>query len=208
MAGTLKQASLLTALLIIIASASYTAGLTLRSANASDAPRTQYGQPLPDIRAAVELLQREQLSYLVTERVVTQVVTEAANGNALLGYGNGLLVGKVELLFGLDLGELDLSQAVVEGDRIHITVPEPRLLRYVPDLDSLRYIEKKSALLVIIDRARGENLYQECLDRLEAAAAEFAHANDLTPTRDDLIARLNQYAPVLAARVGAKVVFQ
>jgi hypothetical protein len=208
MISTLKQASILTALLIIIAAASYSAGVAIKSANASQSEaRTNYGQPLPNIRAAVELLQREPLSFLITERVVTQVVTEANNGNALLGYGNGLLVGKVELLFGLDLSELDLSQATVENDTIHITVPQPKLLRYVPDLDSLRYIEKKSALLVIIDRARGKNLYQACLDRLEASAAEFAINNNLTPTRADLIDRLNNYAPVLTARVGANVVF-
>lgn len=205
----LRQACLLTALLLVIAGGGYTAGLAHRgSADALDLSSSRFGRPIPNIQAAVELLQREQLSFLVTERVVTQVVTEAGNGNALLGYGNGLLVGKVELLYGVDLSELDLSQATVERDTIRISVPEPRLLRYVPDLDTLRYIEKKSALLVIVDRARGENLYQNCLDQLEASAAKFASVNNLTPTRDDLLGRLNNYAPILASRVGANVQFE
>lgn len=162
----------------------------------------------PDVSAVVELLRREELAFLVTERIVTQVVTEANNGNIVTGYGNGLLVGKVELLYGVDLTELALDDLTVRDDVIYVRVPEPELLRYVPDLASLRYMEKKTALLVLVDRARGEDLYQRCLDQLEAASREFAATNDLQPTRAALVARLNNLAPLLESRVHARVVFE
>lgn len=165
-------------------------------------------RPAPDIAATVEFLQRDELAFLVTERVVTQVVTEAHNGNLVTGYGNGLLVGKVELLYGLDLAQITPADITVRDGVIHVRVPEPELLRYVPDLASLRYMEKKTALLVLVDRARGEDLYQRCLDQLETASRAFAADNDLRPTRASLVARLNQLAPLVETQAHAQVVFE
>ncbi len=191
-------------LLAVVGVSAYTAG-TL-------SPRVSWGAgppaKLPDVAAAFRFLKREPLSFLVTERVVTQVVTEAHNGNLILGYGNGLLVGKVELLYGVDLAELDLDAVELRGETIHVRVPEPRLLTYDPDLTSLRYIEKKSALLVAVDRVRDESLLRRCLGRLEAAAGEFAATSGLVPRREELVSRLNDYAPALRAQVGARVVFE
>jgi len=161
-----------------------------------------------DERAAIQFLRREPLSFLVTERVVTQVVVEAQEGNLLLGYGNGFLGGKVELRYGVDLSQLDESAVRRRGDTLCVQVPPPELLRYVPDLSSLRFIEKKSALLVIVDKARGVNLYERCLARIEEAARTFARDNQLAPTRAQLVARLNDFAPAMSTALGTTVVFE
>lgn len=201
--GTAQRAVVVAALLIVVGTGAYVIG------RHAPALALAAGTPSkPDVSAAIRFLKREPLGFLVTERVVTQVVTEAHEGNFFTGYGNGLLVGKIELLYGVDLTKIDLDSVTLRDNVIHVRVPEPELLRYVPDLASLRFIEKKTALLVILDRARGEDMYDKCLAELERAAREFAEGNELAPKRADLVERLNGYAPVIAGRISADIVFE
>ncbi len=188
---------------LIVAGAAFVSGAMWRlGGNAGPASIT------PDLSSAVEFLRREPLSFLVTERVVTQVVVEVKSGNLVTGYGSGVLVGKVELLYGVDLDEAALDEAAYRDGVLHVPVPAPKLLRYVPDLESLRFIEKKTALLTLVDAARDVDLFHLALAQLEHAASEFAEENDLAPTREQLLSRLNRYAPVIAAQTGVQVVFE
>jgi len=162
----------------------------------------------PDTRAAIQFLKREELAFLVTERVTTQVVIEKHEGNALLGKKDGFLVGTVELLYGLDLTKLDDAAFDTRGDTLCVTVPPPRLLRSVIDETSLRFVQKRSPLFVLVDNIRSDNLFQRSLDEVGAAARHFAETNDLIPTREALISRLTGYAPAIQAQTGVEVVFE
>ena len=204
--NTLRDAMMLLGLLAVVGGASFAAGKL--GPRAAQAGALAAEPSAPDAGAAFRLLQRESLGFLVTERVVTQVVTDAHNGNLFLGYGDGWLVGKVELLYGVDMETLTPDAVSTRDGAVVVRVPTPRLLSYDPDLTSLKFIEKKSALLVMADRLRNESLYQRCLEQLEAAAGRFAAANDLAPSREQLVARLNEYGPLLAARLGADVRFE
>ena len=161
-----------------------------------------------DESAAIQFFRREPLSFLVTERIVTQVVVEKHTGNVVLGHKDGFLFGTVELLYGVDLTELDPEAIRRNPDAIRVTVPLPRLLRAVPDLDSVRFVQKRSPLVAISDNMSGTNFYADCVRDLDDAAVRFVDENRLAPTRDELVGRLNEYAPVIAAKIGAPVVFE
>lgn len=170
-------------------------------------PRLSLGGP-PDTHAAVQFLRREDLSFLVTARVVTQVIVERRESNFLLGQKEGFLVGTVELLYGVDLSKLDPSSFATRDGALHVRVPEPTLLRAVIDEDSLRFMQKRSPLFVIIDNVRSKDLFQDALRELGAAARAFAESQGLAPTRDQLIKRLGAYAPVIELHTGVRVVFE
>jgi hypothetical protein len=161
-----------------------------------------------DTHLALDILRREPLAFLVTERVLTQVVVEVHEGNLLVGYGDGYLIGKVELLYGIDLEQLDPNALVLDGDTLHVRVPEPKLLRYVPDLPSLRFIQKRTALLAVFDQLRGNDRFQTALAALASEAERFARDNRLTPSRPQLVDRLNGYAPAIEAKTNLRVVFE
>lgn len=161
-----------------------------------------------DERAAIEFLRREPLSFLVTERIVTQVVVEKHEGNLLLGDKDGILFGTVELLYGVDLAALEPGAVRRDVDAIRVRIPEPQLLRAVPDLGSVRFLHKRSPLMLMADKMLGADLYQQCLLELDDAAVAFAEAHGLAPSRGQLVQRLNEYAPAIASRIGAEVRFE
>lgn len=161
-----------------------------------------------DTHTAIEFFRREPLSFLVTERIVTQVVVEKHAGNMLLGEKDGFLFGTVELLYGVDLAALDADAIRKQDDGIHVRVPAPTLLRAVPDLESVRFLQKRSPMMVMADKLSGDDFYRACLLELDDAALEFAQAHGLVPTREQLIQRLNDYAPAIASKLGTAVRFE
>ncbi len=161
-----------------------------------------------DTRAAIQFLQREDLSFLVTERVVTQVVVEKHESNVVLGRKEGYLVGTVELLYGVDLATLAPESFEARGERLHVCVPPPALLRSVIDESSLRFVQKRSPLFVIADNVRNDSLFRRSLEDIGVTARQFAQSNELAPSRGELVTRLNGYAPVIAAHTGVEVVFE
>ena len=161
-----------------------------------------------DTHTAIEFFKREPLSFLVTERIVTQVVVEKHAGNLLLGEKDGFLFGTVELLYGVDLATLDADAIRKQDDGIHVRVPAPTLLRAVPDLDSVRFLQKRSPMMVVADKLSGDDFYRACLLELDDAALAFAREHDLVPTREQLIQRLNDYAPAVAGKLGTAVKFE
>ncbi len=161
-----------------------------------------------DERAALTFFQREPLAFLVTERIVTQVVVEKHGRSLLLGDKHGFLFGTVELLYGINLADLPPESVRRDDQRIFVSVPTPELLHTVPDLESVRFLQKRSPMIVLADKMAGSDLYQECLLELDDAALRFAEEHGLTPTREELLGRLNEYAPVIAARIGSEVIFE
>ena len=170
--------------------------------------RTTLPPPPPDTQAAVQFLKREELGFLVTERVVTQVVVEKHKGNLLFGKKDGYLLGTVELLYGVNLAQLDPTAISSREGTLHVRVPEPQLLRSVINEGSLRFLQKRSPLFALVDDIRSDYLFQESLQDLGAAAARFAESSQLTPSRQTLVGRLNGYAPAITAQTGVPVVFE
>lgn len=55
---------------------------------------------------ALEVLRREPLRFLVTDRLAAQIVVESGTNSLVLGRREGYLIAKVSLYYGVDLGKL------------------------------------------------------------------------------------------------------
>ena len=158
-----------------------------------------------DINVALKASPSEDLAFLVTDRVVTQVVVERRENSLLLGKAESFMVGVVRFHFGVDLASLPKDAVQREGDMLVVTVPEPKELDFRVDLRSVRYFTKQSGLLAIRDWVAGTETRRELREAFHEAAQAFVRKEGLAPTREGLVRRLNRCAPVLRARLGVSV---
>lgn len=164
--------------------------------------------PTPTTKEVIEVLRSEELAFLVTHRVVTKVVVESRENNLLLGMREGYLMATVRLFFGVDFQRLPEDAVRREGDVIAITVPEPTQLDFSVDMDSLRFLSKKSGWMSLRDFLQKADLRQELQSQLQQAAMKMLREDHLLPTREELVRRMNTWAPAFEGKVGVKVVFR
>jgi hypothetical protein len=157
---------------------------------------------------AIEILQREQLRFLVTDRVVAQVVVESDGNSPALGRREGYLIAKVALYFGVDFGKLPKENVVRDGMRVVVTIPEPEELDFSVDLDSIRYLTKRSGLQAATDWLLDRDQKAELRAQLKTAAHSYLRAEELLPTREDIVARLNEFRDVVGGSLGVEVSFR
>ncbi len=154
------------------------------------------------------LLRSERLLFLVTDRLVTQIVVSSHDSNLLLGQREGHLIATVRLYYGVDLTRLTPANLHRQGERVVVKVPEPQVLDFAVDPDSLRFLSKRNLTVAIVDRLQGRDLEAELRSRLKAEALAFMARQQLLPTRSSIVARLNEWAPALSGVVGAEVRFE
>jgi hypothetical protein len=157
---------------------------------------------------ALEILRREQLRFLVTDRVVAQVVVESDGNSPALGRREGYLIAKVALYFGVDFGKLPKGNVVRDGMKVLVTVPEPEELDFSVDLDSMRYLTKRSGLQVATDWLLDRDQQAELRSQLKESARSYLRAEELLPTRGEIVARLNEFRGVVGGSLGVEVVFR
>ena len=163
----------------------------------------------PDVeRRALEILRREELRFLVTHRVAAQVVVESDEGSLLLGRREGCRIAKVALHYGVDLARLTEESVVREGGGIVVTVPDPEELDFAVDLDSLRYLSRRSGLQVAADWLLDRDQEAELRAQFREAARLYLREEGLLPARADIVARLNRHADALSGRLGVEVRFR
>lgn len=160
-------------------------------------------------RSTMEFLHREDLMFLVTDRVATRVDMVSKEGSVLLGWHDSVLVGTVRFLAGINLQKLTPEDIRAENGRLVVTVPDPEVLDLAVDLNSLVLFEKKSGLVAIKDYLQNRDTRGELQGRLEQRAREFAAEQDLLPKRDALVKRLNDWvSPLLKDKMQCKVEFR
>ena len=164
--------------------------------------------PRSKTREVIEVIRSEELSFLVTDRLITKVVAESNESNALLGKREGYLIATVRIYYGIDLKSLPEEAAQVTGGKVCITLPDPRELDFSVDLDSARFLCKRSGLIVLRDFLQDLNFQRELERQLHEAAQKMLRDEKLLPSRDDLLRRLNGWAPALSSRCNMKVVFR
>jgi hypothetical protein len=164
--------------------------------------------PKPKTKEVIEVIRSEDLSFLVTDRLVTKVLVESKENSALLGKREGYLIATVRLYYGINLKSLSEDAVQVTDGTIYVTLPEPKELDFSVDLDSARFLSKRSGLIVLRDFLRDLNFQQELERQLRRAADKMLSDEALLPKREDLVRRLNAWAPVLRERCGLKVVFR
>lgn len=154
------------------------------------------------------VLKSEPLAFLVTDRVVAQVVISSREHSVLLGQREGYLIATVRLYYGVDMAGITPSSLRREHGMLVVTVPEPRELDFAVDLDSFRFLSKRNATMAIRDWVEGRDLEAELRTRFKAEALAFMSAQQLIPTRASIVARLNRWAPVLSPTLGVEVKFE
>ncbi|MDX9982351.1 MAG: DUF4230 domain-containing protein [Lentisphaeria bacterium] len=157
---------------------------------------------------ALDILRREELRFLVTDRVAAQVVAEASENSPVLGRREGYLVARAAMHYGVDLAKLTEGDVAREGGAVVVTIPEPEELDFAVDLDSLRYLARRSGLQVAADWALARDQEAELRSILGRAARDHMRAEGLLPTREDIVARLNAAAEAIGRSLDARLVFR
>ena len=159
-------------------------------------------------RQVFQLLRSESLSFLVTERLTSQITVEIDDSGLLMGTSNGTLTGVVRMYYGVDLGRLTPANVKMEGGGCVVVLPEPEVLDFAVDVSSLRFKTRRSLLRVIGDRLGNHDLRADLQNRFRSASDRFFREQSLLPDRSTLCARLNDHAQSWMGRVGVPVSFR
>lgn len=153
-------------------------------------------------RSVIEVLRTEELMFLVTTRVTTLACVEIHENDAILGSREGLLLATVRIYYGIDFQTLSEDSVIRTDGRITVRMPAPSILDLSTDLSSIRFFDKRSGLQVISDIVTGRDQEAELLGMLDSTASRWASEQGLLPGRDEILARLNNLAPMLAGYAG------
>ena len=159
-------------------------------------------------RSTLEVLKQEQLAFLVTDRITSQIVVEVRESNVLLGKKEGYLIAKAKLYYGIDLNKLQKENLVWEDQTLVVRLPEPEELDFAVDLESMRYISKRSALMVLADLVNNEDHKEQLRKQLKATALEYMRQEQLIPDKQDIIRRLSSLEVLFSRYPGITVEFR
>ena len=159
-------------------------------------------------RQVFQLLCSESLSFLVTERLTSQITVEIDDSGLLLGTSSGSLTGVVRMYYGVDLSRVKPASVRMEGGGCVVVLPEPEVLDFAVEVSSLRFKTRRSLLRVIGDRLGNHDLRADLQNRFRSASDRFFREQSLLPDRSTLCARLNEHAQSWTGRVGVPVSFR
>lgn len=158
--------------------------------------------------AVLSILKGEDLSFLVTDKLTSQICVEISENSPLLGKREGILIGTVTMYWGIDLRKIDPSSIRKENSGIVIALPEPSELDFSVDLSSLKYITKRSGLNVIADYVMNRDIEKELRDQMKQSALKFFKSHDLIPSKGKTISKLNSYFSPIAKQIGTPITFE
>jgi len=159
------------------------------------------------ISSTLEVLHSEQLTFLVTEKIVTQVVVNIDKSHWLTGVDKALVYTTVTMYYGVDLEKITESNLNQVDDTVYITLPEPELLDISVDLSNMQLFETRSGLVRIGDFVTGNNNSLELIGNFETSARNFAKENGLIPSREKIIIQLNNFSSIFNTQTGLIVIF-
>lgn len=158
--------------------------------------------------SVLQILRSESLLFLATDRITTYIYTDIDENSLLLGNREGLLIMKVTYLYGLDLDKLTEDSLEQNFNSITVHLPDVEMLDMSPDLSTVEIYTKTSGLVWLYDRIAGTDMQEELLNQFDSVATDFASSEDLLPERSIIVARLNDFAPVLSEYAGTDILFE
>ena len=159
-------------------------------------------------KAVLSILKSEDLSFLVTDKLTSQICVEISENSSLLGKREGILIGTVTMYWGIDLSKISPSSIKKENSGIVITLPESSELDFSVDLSSLKYITKRSGLNVIADFVMDRDIEKELREQMKESALKFFKDKKLIPSKTKTISKLNSYFAPVAQQVGMPITFE
>lgn len=159
-------------------------------------------------KSVLTLLKSESLSFLVTNKLTTQIVVEITDNSPILGKREGILIGTVSMYYGVDLREVDTSSVKRHNNVLTIKLPNPKELDFSVDPDSFKYLTKRSGLNVITDYVMDKNIEFELRASMKKSAKKFFTDHNMFPSRESIINQLNNYFGPFAAQFGMEIKFE
>lgn len=163
-------------------------------------------QPPPKVTMTAQMLHSEDLMFMVTNRVVTQIMVEQKQESVWAGRREGVLVATTRMYYGVDMTKVTDKDIHDMGDRVVIVLPSPRVLDFAID-PNFKTITKRSGVNVALDWMYGNDLEAEMRSQIQTAALKFAYHNELVPKPAVVLRRLNRTARLFSSQVGKPVVF-
>ncbi len=165
-------------------------------------------KPTVSTRAALEILKSAPILFLATDRITTSIVVESVESSLLLGKREGYLIARVTMYYGADLQKLGPDAIKISGDVITVTLPDPQELDFAVELNSMRFLSKRSGWIAIRDWVQTLDIQAELREQLHQAAQEALHKDGLIPSREDLVRRLNGFGGVLSKGSAVRFTFR
>ena len=159
-------------------------------------------------KSILTLLKSESLSFLVTDKLTTQVVVEITDNSPIFGKREGILIGTVSMYYGIDLKEINPSSIKRRSNILAIKLPSPKELDFSVDPTSFKYITKRSGLNVIADYVMNKDLEYELRASMKKSAENFFEKHNMFPTRKSIISQLNDYFEPFAIQFGMEIKFE
>jgi hypothetical protein len=155
----------------------------------------------------VELLRREAVKFLVTDRLMTSIVVKSIDQNWLWGGREGYLIATVKVYLGIDLETINEDDITRDLGKVIVKLPEPELLDFAVDYARTRVLTRRSGLLIIADLIRNSDMRDDLYKKLRKETVDQLKEYQMFPSREELVARLNRYSPVLRSQLGVELVF-
>lgn len=159
-------------------------------------------------KATLSVLKSDNLSFLVTDRIVSQIAVEISNNSPLLGKREGILIATVTMYYGVDLQQLDNSSLSREENTLVITIPQPSELDFSVDLNSIKYITKRSGLNTLADFFSSNDMKEELRQGIHQQALTFMTEQKMIPTRSKIVTQLTELARPFSTELGVEIEFR
>ncbi len=159
-------------------------------------------------KSILSILKSKDLSFLVTDKLTSQICVEISENNPLLGKREGILIGTVTMYWGIDLAKIIPSSIIINKEEIIIPLPKPSELDFSIDPSSLKYITKRSGLNAIADYVMNRDLEKELRDQMKQSAIKFFNDHKLFPSKEKTVSKLNSFFAPIGEQLGSNIVFR
>ncbi|MBN1150259.1 DUF4230 domain-containing protein [candidate division WOR-3 bacterium] len=157
--------------------------------------------------STLEVLRSEQLIFLVTDKIVTQVIVQVDNSHWLTGTDKSLIYTVVRIYYGVDLKKLTENDLKKSGDTVFVKIPDPEILDISVNLTDVSVFESKSGIVRLVDLIKGENTALNLLEEFEIQARRLAEEEGMLPSREKILMNLNSFAPLFSEQTEFTIIF-
>uniref|UniRef100_A0A7C3UY54 DUF4230 domain-containing protein n=1 Tax=candidate division WOR-3 bacterium TaxID=2052148 RepID=A0A7C3UY54_UNCW3 len=158
-------------------------------------------------RSVISILKSENISFLVTNKVSSQILVEKTDFS-ILGERTGIMIGNVTLYYGINLNEISIESVLINKNEIIVKLPHPKPLDFSIDLSSLRFIKRERGL----EKIKGlfiedDKLREEIQDVFYKEALFFFKSNNMLPKDEDVLKSFEIVGKIITLKTGLKTTF-
>lgn len=176
--------------------------------------------PGPPADRVLTILKSENLDFLFRRRQVTQVVLVRTADSSWWDWvpyvgsiretlkEDGVLTANVRVYYGFDMNKLTQASNAEGKEGITITLPEPEVLDFAVDLDSLKFRALKTGISTrIINVFRDETLKDKLQKDVKSAVQEFVSTPRTMPSKSEMLKEMGGLEKILSDAYKVKLTF-